>query len=97
MANDQTGNPWVLDTASAGTKLGAVVGSVAHITALQWSGYNSAADQCIVQDGYRGIDVFVFSGKADLSPVDINIGQQIRIRDFILKTLDSGKLTVYLK
>lgn len=96
MANNLKGNPFVLDTADAAVKLGQTIGSVWHITNLQWSGYTSAADQCILQDGYRGIDVLVFSGKADLSPVDINPGTIIRITDPILKVLGSGILTVWL-
>lgn len=97
MANNMAGNPWVLDTASTSTKLGQTVGSVVHISALQWSGYNSPADQCIIQDGYRGIDILVFTGKPDLSPVEIAPGKTIRIRDPILKVLDSGIVSLYLE
>lgn len=97
MANNMAGNPWVLDTASTTAKLNQVTDSVVFITALQWSGYTTPADQCILQDGHRGIDVCVLSGRDDLGPVDISPGgAPLHIRDPILKVLGSGILTVWL-
>lgn len=94
MANNLANNPWTLDTASTSTILHS---GPTFIVGLQWSGYNSAGDQCIVQGGLTAADVLVWTGRADLGPIDLPAGDGFKIRDFILKKLDSGILTVYLK
>lgn len=94
MANNVANNPWTLDTASTSTVLHT---GPTFIAAMQWSGYNSPGDQCIVQGGLTAADVVIWTGGAELLPIDLQAGSRFMIRDFILKKLDSGILTVWLE
>lgn len=94
MANQCGRNPWVIDTAAA-TEVGGITNTTTHIRAMQWSGYASDADECIVTD-YGDTQVAHWKGKEDLSPIDLPAGGTLRIRGMKVSTLSSGILTVWL-
>lgn len=90
MANDITRTPWIIDTASATT----VKSGLTYVKGFEFSGFAAAVDQCIIQDD-RGINVEVFNGKPDLTPVATQYAEGVWIRNLTVPTLTSGKLTVY--
>lgn len=92
MANDLTGNPWVIDTASAT----AVHSGLAFISGISWSNYANMADQLVIKDS-RGVEIVNTTGKADLTPIIIGFGESIRVRDLTVTILDSGKVAVHHK
>jgi hypothetical protein len=92
MANDLTGNPWIIDTPSATT----VHTNVAVVNSLTWSGYTSgAADQIIVRD-QRGRTIFSAVGHVDLTPIQLTFSPRIFIRSLTVPTLTTGILSVGL-
>ncbi len=97
MANNLASNPWVLDT--QGTNI--LHSSWAWISAIVWSNYTNPSDQCIIQGSYgpnnQPQSELTFTGKGDLSEVKLEPADPIRIRDFTLATLTSGKVQVFVK
>lgn len=100
MANQLHTNPWVLDTADTANS---VANTPVRARSIVWSGYNAAADRCVIKDGRTLSDssgptkLFDMVGRTDLSPVEIASGEGIWIMNFLLYQLDSGIVTVLLK
>ena len=90
-------NPWVLDT--AGTSI--LHPGWAWISAIVWTNYTNPGDQAIIQGSYGQNNVaqseLTLTGKGDLSEVKLEPADPIRIRDFTLPTLSSGKVQVFIK
>jgi hypothetical protein len=92
VANDITGNPWTLDTPSAGTLVWAGNIRVEH---FEFTGYALNTDNVTVKDR-AGRVVWSATGMADLSPV-ISTKVGWTFDGLYLTTLTSGKLRVYIK
>lgn len=99
MANNLGSNPWVLDTPQPGV---VIHPGFSFITNIIWNGYNNPADQCIIKGSVNPNGnptlAMQLQGHGDLS--DVTAGPAagpLRIRDFILDTLSSGRVFVYLE
>lgn len=94
MANSYVANPWILDT--AGTAVEAPYKkSPINVAEIVFVGYTLDTDTCELQDG-NGRTVWVGNGKSDLS--DVRSGHIGWIQNGIfLKTLDHGKVYIYIK
>lgn len=90
MANDVTGNPWVLDTPGAGLVW---TGNV-KIANAELAGYAADADNAILKDA-AGRVVAVLNGSVDLQTV--RTGKIAWVNGGLaIPTLTSGKVYVYL-
>jgi hypothetical protein len=90
MANDITGNPWILDTAAFITK------SPVRIKRMEWKP-SAAADDLTVKD--RHGDVFWDRDALDAAPGGDEFfepGDSIRMMGFDLDTIDGGVLYVWV-
>jgi hypothetical protein len=95
MANDLSGRPWVVDTASAAT----IHALNAYVKGIVFSGYASAADEAIITflapSGNTNV-LAVLQGKPDLSPVHPDLALPIWVRNIAVPTLTSGKVSIFV-
>jgi hypothetical protein len=92
MANDFTGNPWVIDTPYAVIpSAGHIAGSNLRVTALTWTNQANAGDEMIATQ-INGKPVMDAKTNAPNTP--IVLGNPQWIRGLLVPTLASGKLYV---
>ena len=92
MANDFTGNPWVIDTPYAAIpSAGHIAGSLLRVTSLVWTDQANAGDQLTVTqiNGKPLMD-----NKASAPNVAIVLGNPQWVRGLLVPVLVSGKLYV---
>lgn len=105
MANNIATNTWYIDTPSAlpvksiGTGPFNLGATSVFVSALEFEGYASSTDECIVtatDAAGNTFNVFVAPGHADLTPVSTNFGKGVWFRNLAVPVLSAGHLTVYL-
>lgn len=95
MANDLSGRPWVVDTASATT----IHSGNAYVKGIVFSGYASAADQAVITFKSAAGNTNVLAtlqGKADLSPVHPDLALPIWVRDIAVSVVTSGRVSIFV-
>lgn len=94
MANDFTGNPWVIDTAySTLPSPGHIAGSMVKAISVTWSDSTLAADQVIMTQVNGKPIVDAKAGVANAPPVII--AQPSWVRGILVPTLAAGtKLSI---
>lgn len=98
MANDLTGNPWVIDTASSTP----VTTEDVYLDAIRWVGATTAGHQAVVKDN-KGTPDTIYEGLANgANFIDERSfgaeysGPRRVVGGLAVTTLGSGKLYIYL-
>lgn len=92
MANDLTGNPYVIDNNN--TNSANCVSGMKRIYSIEWHNYTNNTSRCIVLDG-KNRTLFNSIGKADLTP--IKGGAEGWVDGIKVDTLSSGVLLIYYR
>lgn len=89
MANDFTGNSWIIDTVMA-----APYTSVVFIEDIKWDEQANAGDQLVIK---RGNGKILVDTKAQAANVSERTGKVGHVEGFQVTTLASGKVMVFIK
>lgn len=97
MANDLTGNPLLIDTASANPIK--PLGGPIFVNSFVWTP-SAGGQACIIQD-YRGRTIIEMVSNVDavsnvVSPTKVLFGCRIPIRGLAVTTLGSGVLAIFI-
>lgn len=93
MANNVTGNPFIIDTAGAS----AVYTGPLVMDRFRWVGATTVAHQCVVTDGDGKVLFESFATGPNYVDETYCGDQHKIIRDLKVPTLGSGKLYVYFR
>ena len=91
MANQVTGNPWIIDTASGS----AILTSMAQVRSFRWTGGTTAGHSCVVQDQNGKVVWDSFANGANFLDEKVFEERHGRtVNGLIVPTLGSGKLYI---
>lgn len=92
MANQLSGNPWVIDTAAATVLLD----TWADIRLIRWVGAGVIGDECSVTDQNSRVIFSSFAATAKYKDeVSFEDRQGLSVNGLIVPTLASGKVYIY--
>jgi hypothetical protein len=89
MANDFTGNPWIIDTVMA-----SAYPFVVFIQDLTWDEQTAGGDQLVIK---RKNGNLIIDTKASAANASQRFGRVDHVEGFQVTTLGSGKVMVFIK